>query len=330
LLTITYELGGVEDVPQIRLPVVTCKTVLGKLTFQVWHLKKDFEPGYIIRWNSKVETSIKGMNSNNTLNHSRTDLPRSRVILTANQARDIFSYKSANNDKLLSLHATSILLAHKYGVSSKAIRDIWNGRSWLDATFDLWDEKVRPARKIIGRPKGRRDSQPRVSHLCNTKISQSGTSQPPFQPTVRRNIHPESNFGSQEWGLKSHYSSVYSAHPSNISHEESSSDPMSSACSFFGFSPKVGADDCLSSRFLFYPPSTALPPLQPTLLAPPLGGLIASLRLQLGLLHHPMLLGSAPSTIPPFAIAATAAAKMNPLWAAAAVSAPTTFPFHLR
>ena len=64
-----------------------------------------------------------------------------------------------------SLHSGSIILAKKYRVSSKAIRDIWNGRSWLEATFDLWDAQERPARKQLGRPKGRKDSKPRQTKV---------------------------------------------------------------------------------------------------------------------------------------------------------------------
>jgi hypothetical protein len=62
-----------------------------------------------------------------------------------------------------SLHAASVFLAQKHKVSPKAIRDIWKGRSWLGATFDLWESDDRPPRKALGRPRGKKDSRPRQS-----------------------------------------------------------------------------------------------------------------------------------------------------------------------
>ena len=84
---------------------------------------------------------------------------RTRVVLTNEQAREIFQFKGKHG--FASSHSASIFLASKYQVSSKAIRDIWKGRSWLDATFNLWEEEERPLRRSVGRPKGKRDSKPR-------------------------------------------------------------------------------------------------------------------------------------------------------------------------
>jgi hypothetical protein len=78
-------------------------------------------------------------------------------VLTAEQAREIFL--SGADLGFSTCHG---LLAEKYRVSSKAIRDIWRGRSWLHTTFDLWKIEDRPALKKIGRPKGRKDSRPRI------------------------------------------------------------------------------------------------------------------------------------------------------------------------
>ena len=85
---------------------------------------------------------------------------RPRIVLTSQTAREIFELK--NTHHYASLHSASLRLASKYGVSSKAIRDIWKGRSWLEATYDLWNVEDRPARRIIGRPKGKKDSKPRM------------------------------------------------------------------------------------------------------------------------------------------------------------------------
>ena len=82
-----------------------------------------------------------------------------RTILTKQQARAIFQLKHTHGFSSLSVACNILADAHK--VSEKAIRDIWTGRSWLDVTFDLWDSSDRPHRKVIGRPKGRRDAAPR-------------------------------------------------------------------------------------------------------------------------------------------------------------------------
>ena len=57
----------------------------------------------------------------------------------------------------------SAILADRYQISPKAVRDIWTGRSWLGATYDLWNDNDRPSRRSVGRPKGKRDSKPRTS-----------------------------------------------------------------------------------------------------------------------------------------------------------------------
>jgi hypothetical protein len=104
--------------------------------------------------------SIKGneyLRSTADRSHAKTN--RVRVVLTSEQARDIFRLKGDHGCS--SLHSVSIRLASQYNVSSKAIRDIWKGRSWLDSTYDLWDSVDRPPRKTIGRPKGKKDSKPR-------------------------------------------------------------------------------------------------------------------------------------------------------------------------
>ncbi len=87
------------------------------------------------------------------IGHSR------RAILSKQQAREIFGYKNGHGFE--SSHATSTFLSKKFKISSKAIRDIWTGRSWLDATFDMWNKDDRPTRKVVGRPKGRKDTKPR-------------------------------------------------------------------------------------------------------------------------------------------------------------------------
>lgn len=93
---------------------------------------------------------------------------RPRVVLSDEEAREIFKLQTTHGYP--SLHAASVVYAKKYGVSPKAIRDIWTGRSWLEATFSLWNADERPERRTIGRPKGRKDSKPRKSKYGGQSI----------------------------------------------------------------------------------------------------------------------------------------------------------------
>jgi hypothetical protein len=75
-------------------------------------------------------------------------------------------------------------VATVYGVSEKAIRDIWNGRTWSRETWHL--DTSRPLHlKLTGRPKGCRDSKPR-KRRCNSReekiSSTSPTAQVPCRP----------------------------------------------------------------------------------------------------------------------------------------------------
>ena len=81
--------------------------------------------------------------------------------MTAQQAREIFMAQQQHGIK--SVSSLSTVLSERYHVSPKAVRDIWKGRSWLGTTFDLWNDDDRPCRRSVGRPKGKKDSQPRQS-----------------------------------------------------------------------------------------------------------------------------------------------------------------------
>ncbi len=53
-------------------------------------------------------------------------------------------------------------IAKLYRISEKAVRDIWTGRTWTNETWHLDTSRILCQRNI-GRPKGCRDSKPRVS-----------------------------------------------------------------------------------------------------------------------------------------------------------------------
>ena len=98
------------------------------------------------------------MGTNPTQSHTGGEAAKPRAILTSKQAVAIFQ------QKLSSVKGTApcaAAVARVYGVSEKAVRDIWKGRTWSDATLLL--EPSRPARVAgpPGRPKGRKDSAPR-------------------------------------------------------------------------------------------------------------------------------------------------------------------------
>ena len=116
---------------------------------------------------------------------------RQKSILNRRYAREIFQLKLVHG--CASLHGASIDLARKYGVSPKAIRDIWKGRSWLDATYDLWEDADRPQRKIMGRPKGRKDDKPRVRGVAKQMAGQKLTT-PPSNQT--KSLHEKYRFSN--------------------------------------------------------------------------------------------------------------------------------------
>ena len=101
-----------------------------------------------------------GVDGNQKIPPQKMHRGRAKVVLNEIRAREIFQFK--NENAFPSRHACSKHLAIQHGISCKAIRDIWNGRSWLDATYHLWSEGERPQRRAIGRPKGSKDKKPRT------------------------------------------------------------------------------------------------------------------------------------------------------------------------
>jgi hypothetical protein len=125
---------------------------------------------------------------------------RPRVVLNRQQAREIFQLKHHHTDKFPSRHCASKALAARYHVSPKTIRDIWQGRSWLEATSDLWDQKCIPSRKIVGpRQKSIQPSEvitsKRFPDICELKDENTVFKMNQSQhrnPDVRADIGPTS------------------------------------------------------------------------------------------------------------------------------------------
>ena len=85
-----------------------------------------------------------------------------RATLTSEQAKTIFLRRLA---PWATDRGRAEILARMYGVTAKTIRDIWIGRTWYRATFNL-DPSTHYAperlEKKAGRPKGAKDSKPRM------------------------------------------------------------------------------------------------------------------------------------------------------------------------
>ena len=63
-------------------------------------------------------------------------------VLTADSAILIFTSRAAKSSKLRD--SSSSKLAHEHGVTTKAVRDIWNMRTWVWTTMPYWsDEDMR-------------------------------------------------------------------------------------------------------------------------------------------------------------------------------------------
>ena len=78
--------------------------------------------------------------------------PKPRAVLTRDDAIAIFKLKESLQP------ATKV--SRFYGVSEKAVRDIWTGRTWSAETWHLDTTralKIKPS----GRPQGSRDTKPR-------------------------------------------------------------------------------------------------------------------------------------------------------------------------
>ena len=64
---------------------------------------------------------------------------RARTILSQEQVREIFEFKKTLRTSERTT-VPSINLARKYHVSSKTIRDIWSGRSWVEITRSMGEQ----------------------------------------------------------------------------------------------------------------------------------------------------------------------------------------------
>mmetsp|Transcript_42138 Transcript_42138/g.98824 ORF Transcript_42138/g.98824 Transcript_42138/m.98824 type:complete len:527 (-) Transcript_42138:112-1692(-) len=132
--------------------------------------------------NAKSTSPIDGENGHTV---------KSQIVLTKEQAIEIYGLRRITPDlsvKLAEIAGKSALVAEVYSVSPKTIRDIWNRKTWTQATRQFWTEEetsvhafehvkaMLPAympgyapttdimaikQKPRGRPPGSKDSRPR-------------------------------------------------------------------------------------------------------------------------------------------------------------------------
>ena len=93
--------------------------------------------------------------------HHTLESRKTRAKLTEADALDVFHCKT----HLMSAASVS----KKYGVSEKAVRDIWTGRTWSKETWHLDASRSKPLKKM-GRPVGRQDTKPRKSRIVTRKL----------------------------------------------------------------------------------------------------------------------------------------------------------------
>ena len=123
------------------------------------------------------------LNSRSSPTHFKSSTPPERIILrtraklTEYDALNIYHCKG----RIISAAAISKL----YGVSEKAVRDIWTGRTWSKETWHLDESRPFSAKKM-GRPFGCKDAQPRKSRSLRTIPESSTISQ------THINVSPES------------------------------------------------------------------------------------------------------------------------------------------
>lgn len=113
-------------------------------------------------------------------------LRTSRAVLTKSQVLQIFSFKVDALSTSSKCERSTSKIAKMYGVTEKAIRDIWTGRTWFRDTLPL--EPTRPEtferlKRRPGRPKGSKDRKQRIKGMKNED------NQVKLCPAVIRYIH---------------------------------------------------------------------------------------------------------------------------------------------
>jgi hypothetical protein len=89
---------------------------------------------------------------------SRT-MQHRRAILTEQQAIEIFGFRFSTSLSMTA--ASALVVAKRYSVNERTVRDIWNLRTWANATLFLAGGAGPIAKEKMGRPLGSKDVRPR-------------------------------------------------------------------------------------------------------------------------------------------------------------------------
>ena len=84
-----------------------------------------------------------------------TSFLKPRAVLNEQQAVEIFQVKLAASCP------SAERIAALLGISEKAVRDIWKGRTWSRETYHLDPARPMQVKRACGRPRGSKDSRPR-------------------------------------------------------------------------------------------------------------------------------------------------------------------------
>ena len=101
-----------------------------------------------------------------------------RAILNERQAIEIFRVRYTNEVPRIKISA--LIVAKRYGINEKTVRDIWKQRTWSHATGILDGSTVPMTTKKLGRPIGSKDKHHRKPELpagsCTTSDSPTSSS----------------------------------------------------------------------------------------------------------------------------------------------------------
>jgi hypothetical protein len=86
-----------------------------------------------------------------------------RAILTELQAIEIFTFRYESSVSMMT--SCSSVVAKRYGVDERTVRDIWKQRTWTHATRSLAECASPIAKRKMGRPVGSKDVRPRKQKL---------------------------------------------------------------------------------------------------------------------------------------------------------------------
>jgi len=159
-----------------------------------------------------------------------------KIILTAEQAIEIYKARPQGESSSATSSFRSNDVAEQYGVNSKTIRDIWNQATWVKATRPYWTDEEEAGylasqklhasaaeqskvqaldakgalgeqvKRSRGRPKGARDSRPRVKR----KASREPETSPRHQLSPPRK-QPHPHVASADHQLVAHGAHLHSA-----------------------------------------------------------------------------------------------------------------------